>query len=530
MSSPLVIHEELKEYSDLIQNVGAIGLSPAPPPASALPPHESPPGPESAAPAQSERVRRVDASGSVAVARQTSVLMRKGPLIFNTAPESGEGRSVPSQSSQPQPQATSNPATIQRSMSQKPNFAPASAGLGAYPSPPTEFSPLNDEAITRQQPQRPLQVENHPALANKPEHQTMNFSVPRPQAQPQQQPYRPPVQNQPLPPTQIPRRQTGPAPPDLQPHPRKSQTLVRPRHIDPNGRPLSGDEGLPLSSDIQPKPHRVLTKVRQGSPATPPTSPKKSARRLDSVGELNDRGRPNSGISLSERPEVMKPPVVNGADMSNAPGRQLSQPDMKRQADLDPVVKKRRTKASVDLETDTNSSPPAPFKAPPTPVSPEDRSRDQSNRRASDELAQGESPLPPPPVADAISQLPESAEPREPSIIRAKPRPLTAFSMTAFSLAGFLSDAGLLYNVLGYLSFFDWVMLFSVSKQIRTQLQEERDLREEVLERYLETIGYERWGWDEDEYLSLTLRVRYFHQMLEFWPELIDVYRISTST
>jgi hypothetical protein len=84
---------------------------------------------------------------------------------------------------------------------------------------------------------------------------------------------------------------------------------------------------------------------------------------------------------------------------------------------------------------------------------------------------------------------------------------MTAFSMTAFSLTGFLSDAGLLYNFLPYLSFFDWMAVFSLSKQVRTQLEQERDLREEVLERYLETIGYERWGWDEHEPLSLSLRV-----------------------
>jgi hypothetical protein len=196
----------------------------------------------------------------------------------------------------------------------------------------------------------------------------------------------------------------------------------------------------------------------------------------------------------------------------NTPGRESSQADMGRQADFDPVAMKRKAKASVDVDTDTTSSPP-PFKAPPTPVSPEERSRDHSHRRSSVEPQ----PSPPPLVADTISQLPESAEPREPSIIRAKPRPMTGFSMTEFSLTGFLSDAGLLYNILGYLSFYDWVTLFSLSKQIRTQLEEDRDLREEVLERYLETIGYERWGWDEEEALSLTLRVGYFHLHTGCW-------------
>ena len=88
---------------------------------------------------------------------------------------------------------------------------------------------------------------------------------------------------------------------------------------------------------------------------------------------------------------------------------------------------------------------------------------------------------------------------------------MTGISMSAeFSLFGFLSDAGLLFNLLGYLSFYDWIVLSSISKQIRNQLQEERDLREEVLERYLDTIGYERWGWGEPEPLALSLRVLFY--------------------
>lgn len=87
---------------------------------------------------------------------------------------------------------------------------------------------------------------------------------------------------------------------------------------------------------------------------------------------------------------------------------------------------------------------------------------------------------------------------------------MTAFSMTAFTLTGFLSDAGLLYSLLGYLTFYDWVMLSSISKQVHSQLEEERDLREEVLERYLETVGYERWTWNTEEPLSLTIQVSKF--------------------
>jgi len=168
--------------------------------------------------------------------------------------------------------------------------------------------------------------------------------------------------------------------------------------------------------------------------------------------------------------------------------------------DADPIVMKRRTQATMDADTDTNTQ--STFQAPPTPVSPEEHLREQFHSQ----------PLEHQPlslVTDVISQRAASAGPYDPVAPRARPRPMTMFSMTAFSLCGFLSDAGLLFNLLSYLTFHDWIILFSISKQIRTQLQEERELREEVLERYLETIGYERWAWEGEDPLFLSLQVRF---------------------
>src|ERR1700685_4321123 len=101
------------------------------------------------------------------------------------------------------------------------------------------------------------------------------------------------------------------------------------------------------------------------------------------------------------------------------------------------------------------------------PVSPDNDSRDQSRHESSVEISSPSPPPPPPPlVADAMSQLAASAGPYEPVIPKPRPRPMTAFSMTAFSLAGFLSDASLLFNLLSYLSFYDWIMLSTISKQV----------------------------------------------------------------
>ena len=67
----------------------------------------------------------------------------------------------------------------------------------------------------------------------------------------------------------------------------------------------------------------------------------------------------------------------------------------------------------------------------------------------------------------------------------------------------------LLRALLQCLSFYDWCVLYGVNKSLRSQLGHVRELKEEVLERYLSTIGYARWVWEEDEPLAITLRVRY---------------------
>lgn len=66
----------------------------------------------------------------------------------------------------------------------------------------------------------------------------------------------------------------------------------------------------------------------------------------------------------------------------------------------------------------------------------------------------------------------------------------------------------LLCALLQYLSFYDWCILQGVSKNLRSQLSHAKELKEEVLERYLSTIGYARWIWEEKEPLMISLRVR----------------------
>ena len=70
-----------------------------------------------------------------------------------------------------------------------------------------------------------------------------------------------------------------------------------------------------------------------------------------------------------------------------------------------------------------------------------------------------------------------------------------------------LKHPNVLGPVLVCLTFAEWSVLSCVSRELRILLQKSDDLREEVLERYLSTVGYRRWSLPTPEPLSLSLKV-----------------------
>ena len=70
-----------------------------------------------------------------------------------------------------------------------------------------------------------------------------------------------------------------------------------------------------------------------------------------------------------------------------------------------------------------------------------------------------------------------------------------------------IKDPRLLEELLAYLSFHEFVALSSTSKRIHTMLEDRKELRETVLERFLGTVGYVRWDFGTKEPLELTLKV-----------------------
>ncbi|KAJ3778585.1 hypothetical protein FB446DRAFT_631726 [Lentinula raphanica] len=188
----------------------------------------------------------------------------------------------------------------------------------------------------------------------------------------------------------------------------------------------------------------------------------------DHEGEREDLAQNNSFIAPSNASTVhddeqLNPSIADASSDDNA------------------VVTDDRTSTAAS-DTIDNTPTPAPISIP-RPISnvqPHTRTRKRADFQP---------PVPPP----VVSGLPlRQDRPPEP-----------------FPLIPFMSNPALLGSVLGYLSYWDWCCLYSVSKRIRALFENKGEraelLKEEVLERFLRTVGYSRWQRN-DEPLTLTLR------------------------
>jgi hypothetical protein len=114
-----------------------------------------------------------------------------------------------------------------------------------------------------------------------------------------------------------------------------------------------------------------------------------------------------------------------------------------------------------------------------------------------------------------ISPLRPYAQPR-PSL---QQPPATQLSIPAppllfpsyYPITVHLSRTYLLAPLLACISFKGWLVLWSTASALRKKLDDTRDLRELVLERFLGSVGYRRWEVPgRNEPLTLTLRVCFF--------------------
>lgn len=228
--------------------------------------------------------------------------------------------------------------------------------------------------------------------------------------------------------------------------------------------------------------HRTLHKQR---PITP-VSPGPPAKKLGPPFEADFTAAPPVGLALDDDPfaktEGVKLIKASAKDGSSAKQRTRDDPGAS-SSSIEGVAIEGAPSVSGDPQY---VSPPrqnalGPV-TPPSPVSPDDYRSARSRRRG-----EGLEKSRPSGVSDIPIGRDRPAEP--------------------FPLDLYLSDPHLLSSLLAYLSFYDWCILSSVSKRIRLIFIQSNVLKEEVLERYLQTVGYSRWAWDVVEPLPLSLTV-----------------------
>lgn len=252
------------------------------------------------------------------------------------------------------------------------------------------------------------------------------------------------------------------------------------------------------SPRASPNPHSHHQKLHKARPTTPisPGTPASGRRPLPPstpepaiVGvDLDDDpfARPEGVKLLGPSSRDNSKETVNGGESSSS--------------------EREEDKA---LKPTTPHSPPVtlPKQVPPTPVTPV-RRRDQ--RLDKSDL---------PPNISAIPLRPDR---------RSEPFPLDLF----------VAEPLLLSNLLAYLSFYDWCLLSTLCKTIRKTLLEEEILKEEILERFLKTVGYKRWNGDDGkDPLALTIMVRvpflskhYLNLIISIGPTRLHAWSDSSYT
>lgn len=171
-------------------------------------------------------------------------------------------------------------------------------------------------------------------------------------------------------------------------------------------------------------------------------------------------------------------------------------------------LKEAEKKSINGIELEKTDAAMVGVEAPPIPVSSEQHRKTKKKKKRHDDESQIEPTSASPPslvggedaTTTIITTTVEEGEEDEP-----EPEPY----IPSVTIIHFLSDPQPLSSLLTFLSFYDWCVLSSLSNEIRTLLVETPALRETVLERFLKTVGYSRWNWDDPDPLSLSLQVRY---------------------
>lgn len=254
--------------------------------------------------------------------------------------------------------------------------------------------------------------------------------------------------------------------------------------------PNSSTATLPGTADghvHQHNGHRSLAKAHHGVAGSPHKQP---APLLGSIVQLSDGDSTEVvGVPLDDDPFAR----VEGVKMLSPTTPPLKESSSKQHSkdssqgnsseNVADEMATRETGSEESTAQVAEPEKPTVVAMPLTPVSPEDFRQWRRERKSSKAA-----PLP---TSAPIKMFSEDTTPRE-----------------AFTLTKFVADPQLLSFLLAYLSFYDWCVLSSVSKEIRILFVRTPALREAIMHSYLKTVGYMKWAWDDKEPITLSLQVR----------------------
>lgn len=201
----------------------------------------------------------------------------------------------------------------------------------------------------------------------------------------------------------------------------------------------------------------------------------------------------NSGPHIPDAPPQYDTPPEPPADVPSPPGPDLEyqyivqeRPQSTYQPETPPVPVPIPYEAAQVFPEARNDSPPVQV---PFPASPEEPPSTQPRRGTKKRR-------------DRMRSEPADGQDHT-SNTKRRGRSATP---TFYPLVRHLQDPALLECLLDYLSFYEWTTLCRVSKQIHHTLWVTG--REETLQRYLRTVGYTKWLWQDSEPLVLSVQVR----------------------
>ncbi|TFK50488.1 hypothetical protein OE88DRAFT_262432 [Heliocybe sulcata] len=237
----------------------------------------------------------------------------------------------------------------------------------------------------------------------------------------------------------------------------------------------------------------MITEIRPDAemrPRTPTSRPPSPPPKTSSYGIHSAQ---QAQASVDRSASVVTNPVLAGqsavstsADRASEMNGTYNDPEQPEEE----VVQEEHTQEDVPAEQEMPSilTTPRVAKPPTPPMSPDEYSRSRSRRRGH--------------RLEAITAVVKD--------VKGKARAVPINPGLPYPLMQHLSNPDILPALLEYLSFWDWCRLSAVNKTVGKMFLKHRNLRECALERYLGSVGYSRWTWEEEEPLVLSIKVWIF--------------------